>query len=230
MLEKQPCTQTNTLSPSLTTMETSKENPSKNPRKGLTSHASALGSFPEKENAERNESGAPRTLESIGNTCVPICGAGGRLAAVLRYSTTEYAKARVRANAERERRIQSVSVRARYRRSEDFRIRQAWRREIVRVIHAKRISPKRKTSLGCSLAEFRQHIEAQFRHGMTWENYATVWEIDHVVPVFRFKSHEMASCFHYTNLRPRLEVMNKIDGILAIRKRRSWVDIIADQS
>jgi hypothetical protein len=36
--------------------------------------------------------------------------------------------------------------------------------------------------LGCTIAEFKVHIENQFTEGMTWENHGT-WHIDHIIPI-----------------------------------------------
>src|SRR3990167_4098159 len=39
--------------------------------------------------------------------------------------------------------------------------------------------------LGCSIQIAREHLEKQFKDGMTWENHG-VWEIDHIIPVASF--------------------------------------------
>lgn len=58
--------------------------------------------------------------------------------------------------------------------------------------------------LGCSIQQAREHIEKQFKDGMTWENHGT-WEIDHIIPVSSFNltnPEEQKKAFHYTNLQP----------------------------
>jgi hypothetical protein len=56
--------------------------------------------------------------------------------------------------------------------------------------------------LGCSIEQFKTHIEKQFLPRMSWENKA-LWHIDHIVPCSTAKSvEEMSALFHYTNLRP----------------------------
>jgi endogenous inhibitor of DNA gyrase (YacG/DUF329 family) len=60
--------------------------------------------------------------------------------------------------------------------------------------------------LGCSIQEAKEHIEKQFKKGMTWENYGhKTWHIDHIIPCASFDltdPEQQKKCFHYTNLQP----------------------------
>ena len=61
------------------------------------------------------------------------------------------------------------------------------------------------------------HIERQFEPDFTWQNYGTVWELDHIVPV---AVHNFASpddldfkrCWALANLRPLRTFENKQKG------------------
>jgi hypothetical protein len=58
--------------------------------------------------------------------------------------------------------------------------------------------------IGCSIIFLKQHLEKQFKIGMTWSNYGK-WHIDHIRPCASFdlsKAEEQHKCFHYTNLQP----------------------------
>jgi hypothetical protein len=59
--------------------------------------------------------------------------------------------------------------------------------------------------LGNDLAGTREWIEGNFMVGMTWENYGSVWVVDHIVP-FRmfnlFDENDLKICWHYKNLMP----------------------------
>lgn len=56
--------------------------------------------------------------------------------------------------------------------------------------------------VGCSLTEFKEHIEKQFLSGMTRENREK-WHIDHITPISLAKSeNEVIALYHFTNLRP----------------------------
>lgn len=63
-----------------------------------------------------------------------------------------------------------------------------------------------RISYGCTIAELRKHIEAQWQPGMTWENHAVDgWHIDHIRPCASFNFNDLKQirdCFHYTNLQP----------------------------
>jgi hypothetical protein len=66
--------------------------------------------------------------------------------------------------------------------------------------------------LGCSIQEFRQYIERQFRDGMSWDNYGIYWHLDHIIPCAHFllvEKEQQKLCFHYTNYQP----MEKIENI-----------------
>jgi hypothetical protein len=61
-------------------------------------------------------------------------------------------------------------------------------------------------NLGCSLDEFKRHLEKQFDNDMNWDNYGKYgWHIDHIIPLCSFdlsKKEELIKACHYTNLRP----------------------------
>jgi len=59
--------------------------------------------------------------------------------------------------------------------------------------------------LGCSIKEFLAYIQSLFRVGMTWDNYGSYWEIDHIIPCSAYDltdPKQQKECFHYTNLQP----------------------------
>lgn len=68
------------------------------------------------------------------------------------------------------------------------------------------------TQFGCTIYELRQHLQEQFTKGMAWDNHGEVWEIDHVCQRRGYKVEHLINCFHYTNLRPRLTCLNRIEG------------------
>ncbi len=57
--------------------------------------------------------------------------------------------------------------------------------------------------LGCTIEFLRAYLEVRFKAGMTWENFGTVWHVDHALPLASAKTtREVYRLCHYTNLQP----------------------------
>lgn len=68
--------------------------------------------------------------------------------------------------------------------------------------------------LGCTGADFRAYIEAQFSPGMTWSNRAE-WHLDHKVPCSYFDltdPKQQTVCFHFSNIQPLWKKANRTKG------------------
>jgi hypothetical protein len=115
-------------------------------------------------------------------------------------------------------------------------------RELGRIAAAKRYSsPKGKLSINISSRIFKSlkrgtkgsrhweslvdftvdqlkaHLEKLFKPGWTWENYGTVWQIDHKTPiaVFNYERPEdldFRICWSLKNLQPMDATENRIKG------------------
>ena len=59
--------------------------------------------------------------------------------------------------------------------------------------------------LGCTMEEYREFIQEQFKEGMTWQNYGKEWHIDHKVPLKYGKPtlEEIEERLKYTNTQPK---------------------------
>ena len=71
-----------------------------------------------------------------------------------------------------------------------------------------------KKYIGCSIEEFKQHIETQFKPDMTWENYGILWHIDHIIPL-KYNNptiEEVTQRLHYTNTQPLYAFENIAKG------------------
>jgi len=68
--------------------------------------------------------------------------------------------------------------------------------------------------LGCSVKQFSEHLERQFRDGMNWENYGNIkgkWSIDHIIPISSFNLDDIEQAkkaFHYSNCQPMWAIDN----------------------
>ncbi len=66
--------------------------------------------------------------------------------------------------------------------------------------------------LGCTFEEFEQHLERQFKKGMTWENQGK-WHLDHIYPVSLAKDEkELIKLNHYANFQPMWAAENISKG------------------
>lgn len=58
--------------------------------------------------------------------------------------------------------------------------------------------------LGCSIEEFKNHIEARFLPGMTWTNRSE-WHLDHIIPLSLFDlqdRNQLVVALNYRNYQP----------------------------
>ncbi|MGD9157019.1 MAG: hypothetical protein PVG39_01305 [Desulfobacteraceae bacterium] len=70
---------------------------------------------------------------------------------------------------------------------------------------------------GYTPEQFRNHIESQWRDGMSWDNYGDVWQIDHIkaIQFFNFTSYkdsDFKECFALENLQPLFSEENLMKG------------------
>jgi len=78
------------------------------------------------------------------------------------------------------------------------------RGRIWSVLKGKNKSKSTMKLLGCSIEECWNHLEQQFKPGMTRDNYG-LWHVDHIIPCASFDFNDpeqQKKCFHYTNLQP----------------------------
>lgn len=65
--------------------------------------------------------------------------------------------------------------------------------------------------IGCSIQQIRDWLEHNFYGDMTWENYGTVWHVDHVIPCIHFNNEDddqIKVCFNWANVQPLLVTHN----------------------
>jgi hypothetical protein len=60
--------------------------------------------------------------------------------------------------------------------------------------------------IGYTLEELKNHLENQFKEGMSWENYGE-WNIDHIIPISAFditsaEDIDFKRCWDLSNLQP----------------------------
>ena len=118
-----------------------------------------------------------------------------RIANACAYQKIYIVKNRARVRAAR---------RKRYRTNINARMSANIRRRILDALKGRSKSESTIHLLGCSILQLRAHLEAQFRDGMTWDNYGK-WHIDHRKACSRFDLSDpeaQSKCFHFSNLQP----------------------------
>lgn len=102
-----------------------------------------------------------------------------------------------------------AAKRQRRRRDSDpsFRLHCNVSRLISMALNGGKAGRKWQDLVGYTLEQLRAHLERQFVKGMTWDNYGTVWHVDHIQPrtKFTFESSDddgFKACWALTNLRP----------------------------
>jgi len=100
-----------------------------------------------------------------------------------------------------------ANERARNRRKTDpcFLINQRLRARLSKVLASKKATRQSAfyDLIGCSINEFKRHIEKQFVDNMSWE--LKNFELDHIIPCAFFDLTdvcEQKKCFHYSNFQP----------------------------
>jgi hypothetical protein len=88
----------------------------------------------------------------------------------------------------------------------NFRLIKILRSGLNKIIHNNNLTKTNKTTefLGCNVLELKNHLECQFKEGMSWDNHGLFgWHIDHIKPLSSAKTEkELYILCHYTNLQP----------------------------
>lgn len=102
-------------------------------------------------------------------------------------------------------RIKQLTKRARERRKDPIvRLKESIR---TRIYNGLKSDKDRSTEqyLGCNISEYKLYLEPKFTPEMSWDNYGTEWEIDHIKPICSYdlsNENKLYECFHYTNTQP----------------------------
>lgn len=108
-----------------------------------------------------------------------------------------------------------IRLNERYKQDIRFRVAVNLRTRILRAIRNNQKVGSTLNILGCSIEFFIAYLESKFTENMSWDNYGSLWHIDHILPCVSFdlsKEDEQRKCFHYTNMQPLLAKDNLIKG------------------
>ena len=114
----------------------------------------------------------------------------------------------------------------------NFRLAHNMRTRIVKVLNGSNKSADTETLIGCPADFLRDHLELQFKNGMTWDNYGE-WHVDHNIPCAIFNLEdpdEQLICFNYSNLQPMwaTDNLSKNDDVSHIVVEKLPTDIPAN--
>ena len=112
-----------------------------------------------------------------------------------------------------------VYLNKRYKNDENFRMIAILRARLRKSLNSQSSKKSKRTLelVGCSIRDIRQHLENQFKDGMSWENQGE-WHIDHIKPCPLFDltdPEQQKECFNYKNLQPLWAIDN-------IKKSNKW--------
>ncbi len=86
-----------------------------------------------------------------------------------------------------------------------YRIKHYLRKRLRNLLRGERKHGSVLDYLGCSIDQFKKHLEARFDRHMSWDNHGSYWHIDHIVPCASFdhtNEEELKVCWRYTNMQP----------------------------
>lgn len=104
----------------------------------------------------------------------------------------------------------SIYTRKRRRANENVRIKDNLNRSLRRLIKGQNV-PSILSLVQCDKDSFRKHLESQFYGEINWDNYGSVWHLDHFKPCAEFDltcPENRKACYHFSNLKPLLKQDN----------------------
>jgi hypothetical protein len=85
-----------------------------------------------------------------------------------------------------------------------FREKRKWQINLRRYVIERSSCPAYAPYFGLDIENLRKWFEFQFKKEANWENFAKLWQFDHIIPVtcFDFSDEaELKMCWNFTNLR-----------------------------
>ena len=105
-----------------------------------------------------------------------------------------------------------------------FREKRKWQLAFRRYVLEKNPSQTYAPYFGLDIENYRKWIELQFTDGVSWGNFGTAWQFDHIVPVAYFdfeKKEDLLLCWNFINIRVEKLELNKARGnridVLAVK-------------
>ena len=88
--------------------------------------------------------------------------------------------------------------------SEYRKLKSKWQIALRRYVVDQKTCLEYAAYFGLPIYLFREWIEMQFNHGLSWENFATEWQFDHIIPTIYFDlgdKNDLLLCWNFINIR-----------------------------
>ncbi len=109
-----------------------------------------------------------------------------------------------------------VDYEARYKTRSHHQLAKGFTAQLWNALKHKRCIPRVEAMVGCCYQHLLNHLSSQFHSGMSFDNYGTVWCVDHRVPQCAYDlriQSERKLCHYYPNLQPMLRPSHAKKGI-----------------
>ena len=103
-----------------------------------------------------------------------------------------------------------------------FREKRKWQVTLRRYVLEKNLSPSYAIYFGLCIEEFRKWIEIQFSGELSWDNFGTSWQFDHIVPIayFDFKvENDLLLCWNFINIR--------VENLESVKAPGNKIEVVA---
>jgi hypothetical protein len=129
----------------------------------------------------------------------------------------EYIKKWMEKNIKKIKEKKRIYARKRYYNDIKFRIDRIMGCSLLRALKKKKNYKRWEKLVGYTLEDLMKHLESKFTPEMSWDNYGTYWEIDHIIPKSYFKyespeDEEFKKCWSLENLQPLPKEINRKKG------------------
>jgi len=86
---------------------------------------------------------------------------------------------------------------------------------------------------GLDIMNFRKWIEIQFNKDLSWENFGTSWQLEHIIPLIYFNLEQEADlklCWNFINIRISHTDLNKNENRLDILATKKYFNTLFEQT
>lgn len=106
-----------------------------------------------------------------------------------------------------------------------FREKRKWQIALRRYVLERNPCVTYAPFFGLDIESMRKWFEFQFNEVTAWENFGTIWQFDHIIPVTYFDfsiEDELKKCWNFTNIR--------VEQIQRNKDRGNRMDVLAAKS